>query len=166
MREEESGNKRNKTMDVQEEVGTAMAGGGRVPVTEAQVVQGLAKLQQRATQLEVALQQQQAAAQARTVGVKAQKPDTYYGGRDPAKVERWGYQIRQFVQLQGVAGQFQVTLASTYLKSSAYTWWVERERAAAAGTLPAMTNMDEFVAALKLQFVPLEGKHVAQEPSG
>lgn len=38
MREEESGNKRNKTMDVQEEVGIAMAGGGRVSVTEVQVV--------------------------------------------------------------------------------------------------------------------------------
>lgn len=72
----------------------------------------------------------------------------------PAIAESWGYQIRQFVQLQGVAAQFQVALASTYLKGAAYTWWVEREKAVVAGIVPAITNMDEFVDVVKLQFVP------------
>lgn len=94
------------------------------------------------------------------MGVKAQKPDTYDGGWDLAVAKQWGYQIQQFVQLQGLAAQFQVALSSTYLKGPAYTWWVEREEAVAVGTAPAITNMAKFVATVKLQFVPLEGKQL------
>lgn len=102
-------------------------------------------------------------AQASAIGVKPNKPDTYAGGLDPAVVEQWSHQIKQYILLQGVAPQFQVALAATFLKGPALTWWVDRNSRVAQGTVAPCTTMDEFVLAVRTHFVLMEGKLVARD---
>lgn len=63
----------------------------------------------------------------------------------------------------GVAPQFQIALAATFLKGHALTWWVRRGLEAAQGQHTPVTTLVEFFAAVKQQFVPLEGRQVARD---
>lgn len=135
-----------------------------VPTREQQLAQAVIDLQMRATLLEQALQQQHAmAAQTQALATKLHNPDTYGGECDPALVEQWGHQVKQYILLQGVDDGYQVALAATFLKAGALLWRVERQTLVTQGVLPACTNIDEFLAVIKAHFVLLEGRHIARD---
>lgn len=65
--------------------------------------------------------------------------------------------------LPGVAPQFQVALATSYLEGQALLWRSQREESVRQDVLLACTNLDALLLVLKQHFIPLEGRLVARD---
>jgi hypothetical protein len=97
------------------------------------------------------------------VVIKPDKPANFSGRRNES-VDSWLFQFQQYFALVPVPEDQQAFFAATFFKDNAALWWQSWVNAQfIVHGQPAQANWDEFAAAVRGQFKPVNADRIARE---